>query len=182
MLAARGRVACRSPTRGRRGRRSGRSASRARRRRVTFLLLRRGGPALSLCRGCRRRVTFLLLRRGGLRCHCVGVVDHEQRPAGGAIDRARVKPLHRRGGGRDPEGCTADAELGDDLVALADEMQHGRAERRGVEGERSRAFSTHSSGWMLVIVASLARHRDSAAQVRMGTGSPRALAVRASAR
>jgi hypothetical protein len=50
-------------------------------------------------------------------------------------------------------------------------MQDGRAEGGGVEGERfARAFSTHSSGWMLVIVASLAGNSDSAAQARIGTG------------
>src|SRR4029453_4578584 len=44
--------------------------------------------------------------------------------------------LHRGRGGGDPEGCIAAAELRDDLVALADEMQDGRAEGGGVEGKR----------------------------------------------
>jgi hypothetical protein len=89
-----------------------------------------------------------------------------------AIDRARVKPLHRRSGGGDPEGCIADAELRDDLVALADEMQDGRAEGGGVEGKRFARVLDPQLRLDARHRGSLAGLSDSASPPRMRTRSP----------
>jgi hypothetical protein len=66
----------------------------------------------------------------------VRIVDHDERPAGRAIDLARAEPLHRGRCRRNPERRLADGELRDDVVSIADAMNDRRAERGSVERDR----------------------------------------------
>jgi hypothetical protein len=58
--------------------------------------------------------------------------------------------LDRDLGRRHPECCVADAELSDDVVSLARDMNDSGTEGCFVEGECFTRVSTHNSGWMLV--------------------------------
>jgi hypothetical protein len=77
-----------------------------------------------------------LQRPGGacLRDELVRVVDHQQHSAGSAPIRTRTRAL--RGRTRDPITGLPHGQLGDHIVAVADEVQHGRAKRSLVEGDR----------------------------------------------
>src|SRR6266487_3434021 len=77
-------------------------------------------------------------RAGGYRPpdNRVGVCDHEQRPTGRAVDRARAETLHCRRGRSHPERRLADTELRDDVVVVAHTMKDGCAKRGLVEGQR----------------------------------------------
>src|SRR5262245_49036889 len=66
----------------------------------------------------------------------VGVFDHEQCPAGRAVDRARTETFHGRRDRSDPERRVADTELRDDVIAVADTMKDACAKRCLVVGQR----------------------------------------------
>src|SRR6266511_1121403 len=89
-------------------------------------------PAVLVVHGGR----FRRARGDRLLDDAVGVFDHEQRSAGRAIDCAGAVPLHRRGRCRHPERCVTDAELGDDVVPLADPVKDGCTECGFVERDR----------------------------------------------
>lgn len=63
-------------------------------------------------------------------------VRHQQRPTCRSIDRAWAQPAHLRPRGSDPEGCVANSELRDDIVAFANKVEHFRPESVLVEGHR----------------------------------------------
>ena len=67
--------------------------------------------------------------------HRVWIVDHEEYSARRAADGSRDQALGARPGSRDPERRVADGELGDDVISLADAVQHPGAERGLVERE-----------------------------------------------
>jgi hypothetical protein len=83
----------------------------------------------------------LIVRRGllgGARPDCplyhgVGVIGHQQGPAGRAADRAWAEPSPVRAGRCHPERRLADSELRDDVVPVAGLVQQARAERGRVE-------------------------------------------------
>ena len=56
--------------------------------------------------------------------HRVWIVNHKQHSTGRAADGSRDQPLRTRPGSRDPERCIADGKLGDDVISLADSVQH----------------------------------------------------------
>lgn len=68
--------------------------------------------------------------------HHIGVFDDKQGPTCGAVDRVRAQALHRRARRCYPKRRFADGKLGDDVVTLADAVQHGRVECRLVERHR----------------------------------------------
>jgi hypothetical protein len=89
---------------------------------------------------------FLLDRRlalspsgDGVSEHRVWIVNHEQHSARRAPDGSRDQAPGVRPGGRDPERRVADGELGDDVISLADAVQHPGAERGLVERESRHA-------------------------------------------
>ena len=51
------------------------------------------------------------------------ILGDEQRPSGRAGDLPGIKALHARVGRGHPEAGIADGQLGDDVVAVTDEMQ-----------------------------------------------------------
>src|SRR5439155_4282332 len=56
------------------------------------------------------------------------------RPARRSVDGFRAQPLHGRRDARHPERSVAHAELGDDVVPVAHEMEDRRPERGLIEG------------------------------------------------
>ena len=71
--------------------------------------------------------------------HRVWIVDLEKYSARRPADRSRDQALGARPCSRDPERRVADGELGDDVIALADAVQHSGAERGLVERESHQA-------------------------------------------
>ena len=69
-----------------------------------------------------------------LRDEVVRVVDHKQHSAGRAAIRTRTRAI--RGCARDPVTGVPHGQLGHDIVAVADTVQHGRPERGLIEGDR----------------------------------------------
>jgi hypothetical protein len=77
------------------------------------------------------------LRRTGSAClrdEVVRIVDHQQHSAGGAPIRTGTRAI--RGCARDPKTGLPHGQLGDDIVAVADTVKHGRTEGGLVEGDR----------------------------------------------
>jgi hypothetical protein len=66
--------------------------------------------------------------RDGSGDHGVGVVDHEQQPGGRTAEDARYESVHALPGRGDPERCVIDGQLGDEVLAFADEVEYPGAD------------------------------------------------------
>ena len=92
------------------------------------------------------------------------------------LDGMRAEALAGRVGGRHPERRTADAQLRDDIVAVAHPVDHGCAKRRLVEGNCRAGAVDHSSGWMVVIEPAGGHDAWASAQYALG-GTRRAVSL-----
>ena len=82
------------------------------------------------------RREFLCALAHGRGYDALGVVHDEQQPPGCTAETVGTKALHFVVRALDPEPGAVDVELSHDVVAIADQVQHGRAECSLVERDR----------------------------------------------